>query len=105
MNFIMTAKPLAMIGCGHTLKDSTLGIQWHVLAMFGPSFVTGNLLARFGKIPITIEGILLLARAGAIALTGLSVAISWLGRTSVVERKGEYVSRCEAGPEIIENKK
>src|SRR3546814_719379 len=78
MNFIMTATPLAMIGCGHTLKDSTLGIQWHVLAMFGPSFFTGNLIARFGKIPITIAGILLLAMAGAIALTGVSVAHFWL---------------------------
>src|SRR3546814_4298847 len=46
--------------------------------MFGPSFFTGNLIARFGKIPITIAGILLLAMAGAIALTGVSVAHFWL---------------------------
>ncbi len=38
MNFVMTAAPLAMVQCGHTIVDATLGIQWHIIAMFGPSF-------------------------------------------------------------------
>jgi hypothetical protein len=25
-----------------------MGISWHVMAMFGPSFFTGRLIARFG---------------------------------------------------------
>nr|WP_272213256.1 MFS transporter [Marinicella sp. W31]MDC2879203.1 MFS transporter [Marinicella sp. W31] len=42
MAFIMTATPLAMIACGHTVGQATLGIQWHVLAMFGPSFLPAS---------------------------------------------------------------
>ena len=45
----MTAAPLAMVACGLGEDNAALGIQWHVLAMFGPSFFTGTLIARFGK--------------------------------------------------------
>jgi MFS family permease len=38
MSFIMTAAPIAMVHQGHSAGDATLGIQWHILAMFGPSF-------------------------------------------------------------------
>src|SRR5690606_3820124 len=38
MAFVMTAAPMAMVACGHTVGEAALGIQWHVLAMFGPSF-------------------------------------------------------------------
>lgn len=49
MTFMMTGAPLAMvIGCGFPTELATLGIQWHVLAMFGPSFFTGMLISRFG---------------------------------------------------------
>ena len=41
MNLVMTSAPLAMVGCGHSVTDATLGIQWHVLGMFAPSFFTG----------------------------------------------------------------
>ncbi|TAL88313.1 MAG: MFS transporter [Candidimonas sp.] len=78
MNFLMTATPLAMIGCGHSLQDATLGIQWHILAMYGPSFFTGRLIERFGKILITTLGLLLIAAAGITALSGLSTAHFWL---------------------------
>lgn len=77
MSFMMTAAPLAMIHHGHTVRESTLGIQWHILAMFGPSFVTGHLIRRFGKINITITGMLLLGAASVVALGGLSVAHFW----------------------------
>ena len=41
MSFVMTAAPLAMIACGRSTSGAVLGIQWHVLAMFGASFLTG----------------------------------------------------------------
>ena len=53
MNLMMTSAPLAMVGCGHSVTDATLGIQWHVLAMYAPSFFTGTLIARFGVERIT----------------------------------------------------
>ncbi|USP46445.1 MFS transporter [Alcaligenes faecalis] len=78
MNFLMTASPLAMVMHGHSLKESTLGIQWHILAMFGPSFFTGNLIKRFGKIPVTFAGVLLLGLASIVALQGMTVPHFWV---------------------------
>lgn len=78
MSFVMTAAPLAMVGCGHSVGDAALGIQWHVLSMFGPSFFTGRLIARFGKEKVTAAGLLLLALAAVVGLHGLSVAHFWL---------------------------
>src|SRR3954454_17808511 len=48
MNLVMTSAPLAMKLCGLTVSDSNFGIQWHIVAMYGPSFFTGSLIARFG---------------------------------------------------------
>lgn len=78
MTFMMTAAPIAMIGCGHAVGEAALGIQWHVLAMFGPSFVTGHLITRFGKERIAALGLCLIASAAAIALTGLAVWHFWV---------------------------
>lgn len=77
MSLVMTATPLAMIGCGLSETDAALGIQWHVLAMFGPSFFTGNLIARFGKERIVAIGLALLAACSVIALAGLDLANFW----------------------------
>jgi MFS family permease len=78
MSFIMTAAPLAMIGCGHPIGAAALGIQWHILAMFGPSFFTGRLIERFGKGRVTAAGLLLIALAAAVGLSGISVAHFWI---------------------------
>ena len=48
MNLVMTSAPLAMVMCNHSVGDATLGLQWHVLGMFVPSFITGTLITRFG---------------------------------------------------------
>lgn len=77
MSFVMTAAPLAMIGCGHPVGAAALGIQWHILAMFGPSFFTGNLIVRFGKEWVTAAGLVLIAIAAAIGLSGISIAHFW----------------------------
>ena len=78
MSFVMTAAPLAMVACGHSIGDAALGIQWHVLSMFGPSFFTGRLIARYGKEKITALGLLLTAVAAIVGLSGLSVAHFWI---------------------------
>ncbi|SDM40252.1 Predicted arabinose efflux permease, MFS family [Oryzisolibacter propanilivorax] len=77
MAFLMTAAPMAMVGCGHSVGEAALGIQWHVLAMFAPSFFTGRLIARFGKRTITGLGLLLIAASGALALMGLALTHFW----------------------------
>jgi len=77
MNIIMTSAPLAMVGCGHSVTDATLGIQWHVLAMYAPSFVTGNLIARFGVERITGIGLVLIMLAAAVGIAGITIAHFW----------------------------
>jgi predicted MFS family arabinose efflux permease len=79
MNMVMTSAPLAMVGCGHSVTDATLGIQWHVLAMYAPSFVTGSLIARYGVERITGVGLALIVVTGLVGLTGTSVAHFWSG--------------------------
>jgi len=77
MSFLMTAAPMAMVGHGHTVEHATLGIQWHVLAMFGPSFFTGRLIERFGKRQITALGLAMIGAAAALALAGLELLNFW----------------------------
>ena len=63
MNLMMTAMPLAMQASGFDLGHSATVMQWHVLGMFAPSFVTGRLIARWGSSAV------LLAGAGVLALS------------------------------------
>lgn len=78
MNFLMTAAPLAMQMCGHSQEDSNLGVQWHVIAMYAPSFFTGRLITRFGAIPVVATGLMLTALSGAVGLAGVDVGHFWL---------------------------
>lgn len=70
MNFLMTAAPLAMHMGGHSQESSNLGLQWHVIAMYGPSFFTGRLIARYGAGNIVMLGLI---------LTGLSIVVGLMG--------------------------
>lgn len=78
MNFIMTAAPLAMRLCGLSQESSNLGVQWHVIAMYAPSFFTGRLIARFGAPRLVAAGLALTAAAAAVGLAGADVAHFWL---------------------------
>lgn len=78
MNFIMTSAPLAMRLCGLSQDDANLGLQWHVIAMYGPSFVTGRIIARFGAPRVVIVGLFLSACAAVVGLMGISVGHFWL---------------------------
>ncbi len=77
MSFVMTGAPLAMVGCGFSPDEATLGISWHVMAMFAPSFFTGSLIARFGRETIIAIGMLLLAGCGIVALSGIALWQFW----------------------------
>ncbi len=78
MSFVMTAAPLAMVMHHHHPNAAVLGIQWHVLAMFAPSFVTGSLIARFGAHRIVATGLLLLIGCSLVALSGSTIGDFWL---------------------------
>ncbi|RAI44611.1 MFS transporter [Rhodoplanes roseus] len=78
MNLMMTAAPVAMIACNHSVTDAALGLQWHVMAMYAPSFFTGGLIARFGCGRVIAAGLALTAAAGAVGWAGTSLAHFWL---------------------------
>ncbi|MBP0616035.1 MFS transporter [Jiella mangrovi] len=79
MSFVMTGAPLAIVACGHSKQIGFFGIQWHVMAMFGPSFFTGRLIARFGKERIIAAGLVALLASFAVFLSGVAVWQFWLG--------------------------
>ena len=79
MNLVMTSAPLAMKMCGLSLSDSNFGIQWHVVAMYGPSFFTGSLIVRFGASRIVAAGLVLEAIAAVIGLSGITAMHFWVG--------------------------
>lgn len=77
MNMVMTSAPLAMVDHGHSITVATLGLQWHVLAMYAPSFFTGTLILRFGIERIVIAGLVLIGLSAAVGIAGISVAHFW----------------------------
>jgi MFS family permease len=79
MTFVMIATPLAMNFCGFSFADSATVIQWHVFAMFSPSFFTGNLIKRFGVLNIILAGVLLISCAITINLSGIEFLNFTLG--------------------------
>ncbi len=81
MNMVMTSAPLAMVMCSHSVKDAALGIQWHVLGMYAPSFITGSLIIRFGVRPLMVVGLSLIVAAATIGLLGIALWNFWIGLT------------------------
>ena len=73
MNLVMTSTPLAVVGCGFTADAANDIVSAHVLAMFAPSFFTGHLIARFGVERIVSLGLVILALAGGVALSGVEL--------------------------------
>ena len=73
MSLLMTATPLAMKFSGFGFSDSAQTIQWHVLGMFAPAFVTGHLIRRFGTLTIMACGALLIGLCAACNIQGVSL--------------------------------
>lgn len=73
MNLLMAATPLAMQVCGFDFSASALVLEWHVIGMFAPGFVTGHLIKRFGVLPVMGVGVLLNFACVAVALMGVEL--------------------------------
>src|SRR4051794_3859845 len=100
MNLVMTSAPLAMKICGLSVSDSNFGIQWHIVAMYGPSFFTGSLIARFGAPKIVALGLVLEAAAAGIGLSGITALHFWA--TLIVLGAGWNFSFVGASPLVLE---
>ena len=84
MNLLMAATPLAMQVCGFEFSDAAMVLQWHVIGMFAPGFVTGHLIQRFGVLSIMGVGVLLNLACVLVALSGqdlhqFTIALALLG--------------------------
>ena len=73
MNLLMAATPLAMQVCGFEFGATALVLQWHVIGMYAPGFVTGSLIKRFGVLPVMGVGVVLNVACVAIALSGVDL--------------------------------
>ncbi|GEN25760.1 MFS transporter [Halomonas cupida] len=84
MTLAMTATPLAMAHAGHSFDHVSMTIQWHVVAMFAPSFITGRLTSRLGAETMIVLGCALLMASAVVgvlipSLTGYNLALVLLG--------------------------
>lgn len=77
MVLMMSVTPLAMVLNKHSFSDATFVIQWHVLGMYVPSFVTGHLIRRFGVLNVMLIGTVFIAASIAIGLDGTSLDHFW----------------------------
>lgn len=73
MTFVMVAAPLAMVHiCGHPVGDAATTIQWHIISMFAPSFVTPMIIKRLGAHLTTGIGLALILVCAAVNLNGIT---------------------------------
>ncbi|AUQ52461.1 MFS transporter (plasmid) [Phaeobacter inhibens] len=110
MILAMTATPLAMVHHNHSLATAATVIQFHVLGMFLPSFVTGSLVARFGVVKVMLAGVAILAGhvlmtltgtgtgsfAGALILLGIGWNFLYIGGTTLLTTTYTNVERGRA---------
>jgi MFS family permease len=78
MNFLMTAAPIAMTQMAHGFADTALVIEWHIVGMFAPGFITGSLIQRFGEIRIIMAGLVMELLCIVVAVSGTAVFDFWL---------------------------
>ena len=71
MTFLMTATPLQIVNISKLgdAANATI-IQWHVIAMFAPSFITGSLIRRFGVEKVMATGLLIYLLAVLFLING-----------------------------------
>src|SRR5690554_1635622 len=77
MALVMTATPLALRARGFDMGEVAFIIQWHVLGMFAPSFITGSLISRFGVDRIILTGTLVFLSSIVVALMGETLSHFW----------------------------
>lgn len=79
MVLVMAATPLSMLDCGLGFDDAAFVIQWHLLAMFVPSFFTGSLIQRYGAGRIIAAGLALNVVCMAANMSGTTFTNFWVG--------------------------
>ena len=78
MNLVMTATPMAIVGCGFSAGDAASVVSAHALAMYLPSFFTGRLIEKIGEKKVIVSGMLFLILSVTIALSDNSLTNFYL---------------------------
>ncbi len=74
MNLLMIQASMHMKNMHEDFSDVRLAIQWHVVAMFAPSFFTGAIINRLGIKTTICAGLIMLAGCAAINICSNSYA-------------------------------
>lgn len=78
MSLVMTATPLAMAGHHHGFPSTAFVIQWHVVGMYAPSFVTGALTHRWGVLNVILIGVTAILASVAVNELGTGLGHFWV---------------------------
>ncbi len=78
MTLMMGATPLAVVASQHSAHHAPAIIQWHMVAMFLPSFFTGTLINRFGAVRMMILGAAIELISALVGLSGQSLPLFWI---------------------------
>lgn len=91
MILVMTATPLAMRQSGFEMGQAAFVMQWHLLGMFAPSFITGSLIACFGVLNILLAGGVTLVLSVAVAISGETLPQYWGALVLLGDGRDQYV--------------
>ena len=79
MSAIMDGMPITMLDNQMDFSDTTVVLQWHMLAMFAPSWLTSRLIERVGISFTIFSGIGLNVLGLISALSGVEFHHFWIG--------------------------
>jgi MFS family permease len=63
---------------GHAFGAAASVTGAHIVAMYAPSLVTGDIIGRAGAVPVMLGGTAMLLACAGVALAGVTVAHFWL---------------------------
>ena len=79
MVFLMTAAPVSMhVIDGHSIDDTGIVIQWHIVGMFLPSLFIGKWITKYGHRRMMVIGISAVAMCIAVSQIDQNVASYWV---------------------------
>ena len=79
MSFIMTATPLQIVNvCKLGDSASATVIQWHVIAMFAPSFFTGSIINFLGNRKVMMIGVLIYVISICVGVMDQTIQYFWI---------------------------
>lgn len=75
----MSDVTLAMSDQGYSFNVTSFVMELHFLSMFGPGFVTGRLIGKYGSFTIALVGGIIFGASSAVFLLGTSTWNFYLG--------------------------